>query len=172
MIKVKSQQSPIVKPGTKEKELKYVLQIESAGTASSKEIINFCQKHTQTPRVFLKATVEAVMQAIAHYTMLGYRVELEDLGTFRLTVKSKAVDKNTEAGLSQLEEISLKFTPKKDLVEQIRQADVELSGIFKIVDYDKKIYEEVGTKALDGEEQEPNQGGNSSNNPDDGSFVG
>lgn len=168
MIKVKSKQSPIVKIGTNEKELKYVLQLESAGTASSKEIINFCQKHTHTPRVFLKATVEAVIQAIVHYTMLGYRVELEDLGTFRLTVKSKAVDKNTEAGLSQLEEISLKFTPKKELTEQIRQADVELSGVFKIVDLEKKIYEEVGTKELDGDDQKPSQeGGNNNQGGDD-----
>lgn len=157
MIKIKSKQSPITKMGTTEKELKYVLQIESAGTVKAKEIVDFCQKHTQTPRVFLKATVEAVIQAIAHYATLGYRVELEDLGNFYLTVKSKAVDSNTEAGLEQLEEISLKFTPKKDLIKQIRQADIELSGVYKIVDLEQKIYQEVGTKKLDEQEENGNQ---------------
>lgn len=160
MIKLKSQQRPVSKIGTSETELKYVLKQVPAGKASTKEIVDFCQEHTQTPRVYIKAAVESFIQAIVHYTMLGYRMELEDLGTFYVTAKGKSVTDNAEAGLSQLEELNIKFTPKKSLEDKVRMADVEFDGIYKLVDAEKKIYEKI--KATDDGEEQPgssNSGG-------------
>lgn len=167
MIKVKAQESPITKIGTNEKELKYVLKPVYSGTVAEKEIIDFCQSLTQLPRTYIRASLESIIQTMIHYLMLGYKIKFNDLGIFYITANSSAVSSVADAGLSQLKNLYIRFLPNKELSEEVRSAEINLDGIYKIVDYDKKIYEKVKTTSKTDLPEEEDTGGGSST-PDDG----
>ena len=169
MLKIESRQQPMTKIGTKEKELKYVLNLVLSGSISEKEVIEFACKHTGMQPTMVKAAIESCLQIVELYIALGYSVQLGDLGTFYPTINSKAVDSNTEAGLTQLEKVNIRFRPSTELVEKVNKADKELEGVFKIVDYERKFYEEVGQKDLgDGAGNATGNGGNGNSDGDGG----
>lgn len=145
-----SKQMPMTKIGTKEKELKYVLKHSSSGIVDEKDVVNFCHNHTQIPRATISASMDSIMQTIGHYLALGHSVKLGEIGIFYVTADARTVDSNTEAGLGQLRDVNIRFRPSKELQEQIRKADKECEGVYRIVDYDKKIYEKISTSTLDG----------------------
>ncbi len=176
MITVKSIERPVVKIGTDEVEEKFVLQLANQKSVNDKEIIDFCQKHTMIPAVYIKATVESLCQTIIHYLMLGYNVKLSDLGNFYLTLDSTAVDTSKKAGLSQLKDVYIRFRPNKELIDKVRKVEVSLEGVYKLVDKDKKIYEKLkspqasGSDVDDGDTDTGDSGGNTS--PDSGGNTG
>lgn len=167
MIKVKVQESPITKIDTNEKELKYVLKPVYSGTVAEKEIIDFCQSLTQLPRTYIRASLESIIQTMIHYLILGYKIKFNDLGIFYITADSSAVSSVADAGLSQLKNLYIRFLPNKELSEEVRSAEINLDGIYKIVNYDKKIYEKVKTTSKTDLPEEEDTGGGSST-PDDG----
>ena len=148
MLKLKSKQMPMTKIGTKEQELKYVLQLLSSGQIGEKEVVKFCSKHTNIPQATVRAVLDSCCQTIEYHLALGYSVKLGDVGIFYPTISYKAVDSNTKAGLAQLEKINIRFRPNVLLTEAVNKAEKETVGIYKIVDYEKGFYQEVGTKEL------------------------
>lgn len=176
MIKFKSFQTPTSKIGTEEKELKYVLQLVSPGTVSSKHVVEFACKHTTLQPTTVKAALESCFQIIEHYLSLGYRVQLGELGTFYPTINYKRVDSNTKAGLAQLEKINIRFRPNSELIESVNKSEKELVGIFKLADAEKKYYDEVGTGNLNDSGESPESGDNTSQgdsgNNNGGGFAG
>ena len=148
MLKLKAIQRPITKIGTKEKEHKYVLQLLSSGRIGEKEVVKFCSKHTNIPQATVRAVLDSCCQTIEYHLALGYSVKLGDVGIFYPTISYKAVDDNTEAGLAQLEKVNIRFRPNILLTEAVNKAEKETVGVYKIVDYKKGFYQEVGTKEL------------------------
>lgn len=167
MIKLESRQRPMTKIGTKEKELKYVLNLVLSGSISEKEVIEFACKHTGMQPTMVKAAIESSLQIVELYIALGYSVKLGALGTFHPAIDSKAVDSNTEAGLSQLKKVNIRFRPNSELIEKVNKADKELVGVFKIVDYEHKFYEEVGRKDI-GDAPDDTAGNDGNGNSDGG----
>ena len=170
MIKPISKQQPMIKIGTKEKELKYVLNLVLSGSISEKEVIEFACKHTGMQPTMVKAAIESSLQIVELYIALGYSVQLGELGTFYPTIDSNAVDSNTDAGLSQLKKVNIRFRPNSELVEKVNKADKELKGVYKIVDYERKFYEEVGRK--DFADASDDTAGNDGNGNSDGGGGG
>ena len=170
MIKLESRQRPMTKIGTKEKELKYVLNLVLSGSISEKEVIEFASKHTGMQPTMVKAAIESCLQIVELYIALGYSVKLGNLGTFHPTINCKAVDSNTDAGLAQLEKVNIRFRPNPELIEKVNKADKELVGVYKIVDYEHKFYEEVGRKDLG--DTTGNTPGNDGNGNSDGGGGG
>ena len=170
MIKLISKQQPMTKIGTKEKELKYVLNLVLSGSISEKEVIEFACKHTGMQPTMVKAAIESCLQIVELYIALGYSVQLGAFGTFYPTIDSKAVDSNTEAGLSQLKKVNIRFRPNTEFVEKVNKADKELKGVYKIVDYERKFYEEVGRK--DFADASDGTAGNDGNGNSDGGGGG
>lgn len=178
-MKLKSLEVPMNKIGTKESELRYVLKPVKAGTIGDKEVINFCQTLTQVPRAYLKASLESILQAIGHYLTLGYSVKFEELGTFYTTVDSNAVLDVADAGMTQLKNIYIRFRPSTDLSDTVRSADIDLEGVYKIVDFEKKIYEKVNPSTYiddgnsgSGSDSGNNSGGGSGSDTGGGDLVG
>jgi predicted histone-like DNA-binding protein len=169
-MKLISKQQPITKIGTSETNLKFVLNLVEAGTVSAKDIVEFASKHTSAPAVMVKAVLESSFQIVEHYLSLGYRVQLGELGTFYPTIKSKAVDSNTEAGMVQLEKVNVRFRPNSDIVEKLNKAPKTLQGIYRLVDADRKFYEEVGRGELGDAPVQPEGGDNP--DPDSGGNTG
>ena len=173
MLKLESRQQPMTKIGTKEKELKYVLNLVLSGSISEKEVIEFACKHTGMQPTMVKAAIESCLQIVELYIALGYSVKLGALGTFHPTINCKAVDSNTDAGLAQLEKVNIRFRPNPELIEKVNKADKELKGVYKIVDYEHKFYEEVGKKDLgDGTGNTPGNDGNGNSDGGGGSSSG
>lgn len=156
-----AKQTPMTKIGTKEKELKYVLKHSSSGIVDEKEVINFCHNHTQIPRATISAAMDSCLQTIGHYLALGRSVKLGDIGIFYVTADARTVDSNTEAGLGQLRGVNVRFRPSSELQDLVRKADKECEGVYRIVDFDKKIYEKIGTSAQEGSSS--GSGGNTGN---------
>ena len=169
-MKFISRQQPITTIGTSDTNLKFVLHLISAGTVSAKDVVEFAAKHTLAPAVMVKAVLESSFQIIEHYLSLGYRVKLGELGTFYPTIKSKAVDSNAEAGLVQLEKVNVRFMPNTEMVEKLNKAPKSLEGIFKLVDAERKFYEEVGKTKLGDTLDQPD--GDDNLDPDDGGNTG
>ena len=173
-MKIKSLQIHQMKMGTKEKELKFLLKPVKAGTISEKEVVNFCQSLTQLPRTYISASLESIIQAMAHYLSLGYSIKFDDLGTFSVTLDSKAVDNVAETGVSQLKNLFIRFRPSKDLIDNVRGTDIELEGIYKLVDEEKKIYEKVKKNSTSDSESTitPDDNGGGGGASSGGDFVG
>lgn len=150
MLKFESRQRRVSKIGTDEMELKYVLNLEVAGTLSEKDVIEFACKHTGMQSTMVKAALDSCFQIIEYHLALGYRVKMGELGTFYPTIKTKSVYSNEDAGLAQLEKVNVRFRPNQELLEKINKSEKELTGIYKLVDEENKFYDEVGTKKLDG----------------------
>lgn len=157
MIKLEVKERPVMKIGTAEKENKYVLQLAKGQTVDDKEVVEFCHNHTQIPTVYIKAAAESYCQTIMHYLLMGYRVKVGDLGTFFLALDTKAAGSIDEAGLDQLMDIRVRFRPTKEFATKIRQAEVKLDGIFKLVDAERKIYEKVPPAEAKGKKKASNK---------------
>ena len=173
MLKIRAEQRPITKIGTSEKELRYALQLLSSGQISEKEVVKFCSKHTNIPQATVRAVLDSCCQTIEYHLALGYSVKLGDVGTFYPTISYKSVHSNTDAGLAQLENVNIRFRPNSSLIEVVNKAEKELTGVYKIVDYEKGFYEEVGTRKLDGNDDgtPPGESGGN-NNGGSGDLVG
>ena len=74
MIKFKSIQRPMTKIGTKEQELKYVLQLLSSGQIGEKEVVNFCSKHTNVPQATVRAVLDSFCQTWRCGNFLSYDI--------------------------------------------------------------------------------------------------
>lgn len=80
--------------------------------------------------------------------------------------------------MAQLEGIFVRFKPSSDVLEKVRKAEKELTGIFKLVDPEKGFYEEVGREELgdsdsnNDEGDDPSQDSGGGNTGDDGGFAG
>ena len=179
MFKLKSIQRPITKIGTNEKELKYVLQLLSSGQIGEKEVVNFCSKHTNVPQATVRAVLDSFCQTIEYHLSLGYSVKLGDVGIFYPTISYKVVDDNTKAGLAQLEKINIRFRPNVLLTEAVNKAEKETVGVYKIVDYEKGFYQEVGRRELgdgsgngDNTNETPSGGTGGGNTDAGGGFAG
>ena len=175
MIKLKSLQKPLPKKGSAERELRYVLNLVSSGTLTMKEVVDFACLHTGMQPTMVKAAVESCFQIVNHHLSLGYRVNLGDIGTFYPSISSKAVENNTEAGLAQLNKMTVRFRPNTELLEKLEKAEKELIGVYKLYDADKKLYEEVGTKPIEENGSNGNnstQGGTDNGSAGGGDFVG
>ena len=170
-MRIKSMQLPMNKLGTKESELNYVLKPVKAGVISDKEVVNFCHSLTQAPRAYIKASMESIVQAVAHYLSLGYSVKFDELGTFYTTVDSEAVQDVADAGMAQLKNIYIRFRPSADLSDTVRSADINLEGVYKIVDFEKKIYEKVNPSTYV-DSTNGGSGSDSGNNSGSGSNPG
>jgi nucleoid DNA-binding protein len=126
----------------------YALESLSPGQISEKKVVEFVSKHTNIPRTTVRASLDSCCQIIEHYLSLGYNVKLGDVGISYPTISFKAVDSNTKAGLSQLKKVCIRFRPNKELVETVNKAGKEMTSVYKLVDAQKGLYEEVGTKEL------------------------
>ena len=172
MLKLKAIQRPVTKIGTKEQELKYVLQLLSSGQISEKEVVKFCSKHTNVPQATVRAVLDSCCQTIEYHLALGYSVKLGDVGIFYSTISYTAVNSNTEAGLSQLKKICVRFRPNKELVETVNKTPKENVGVYKLIDAQKGLYEEVGTKELENSSNSNQTPNGDNTNSGGGDFVG
>ena len=159
MINIVSKEQPTPKIGTKEMGMKYSLQIQYAGTLSTKEVVAFAAKHTGMQSTAMKAALDSCCQTIELFLSMGYRVELGELGTFFATTDSTTVYSNVDAGLSQLKKLNVRFNANKDLKHAINNAEKRLVAIQRLVDPEKKIYETISTNQLTDSSQGDNSGG-------------
>lgn len=66
-----------------------------------------------------------------------------------------------------MKKVNIRFRPNSELVEKVNKADKELKGVYKIVDYERKFYEEVGRKDL-GDAPDDTTGNDGDGNSDGG----
>ena len=69
-----------------------------------------------------------------------------------------------------MKKVNIRFRPNTEFVEKVNKADKELKGVYKIVDYERKFYEEVGRK--DFADAPDDTAGNDGNGNSDGGGGG
>jgi hypothetical protein len=150
----------------------YALESLSPGQISEKKVVEFVSKHTNIPRTTVRASLDSCCQIIEHYPSLGYNVKLGDVGISYPTISFKAVDSNTKAGLSQLKKVCIRFRLNKELVETVNKTPKENIGVYKLIDAQKGLYEEVGTKELENSSNSNQTPNGDNTNSGGGDFVG
>ena len=110
----------------------YVLQAVRYNTMRGEDIINYCCANSYIPRAYLVATLEAIAECFSNYLLNGHSVELPWLGIFSLAVSSRAVADAGETGLGQLEKISLRYRPCREIREQLKRVSMEFDGAYDI----------------------------------------
>ena len=103
-------------------------------TIKSNQILEHCASMAMVPKTYVAATVEALSQSIKHYLLNGHSVEIPGLGIFSTSISYNVVTNSKDAGLEQIKQINVRFLPSSDLKEAIKAADVELEGIYVIID--------------------------------------
>jgi hypothetical protein len=73
-----------------------------------------------------------------------------------------------------LKNLFIRFRPSKDLIDNVRGTDIELEGIYKLVDEEKKIYEKVKKNSTSDSESTitPDDNGGGGGASSGGDFVG
>ena len=103
-------------------------------TIKSNQILEHCASMAMVPKTYVAATVEALSQSIKHYLLNGHSVEIPGLGIFSTSISYNVVTNSKDAGLEQIKQINVRFLPSSDLKEAIKNAEVELEGIYVIID--------------------------------------
>lgn len=146
-------------------------------TIKSNQILEHCASMAMVPKTYVVATVEALSQSIKHYLLNGHSVEIPGLGIFRTSVTYNVVTNSKDAGMEQIRQINVRFLPSSDLKEVIKNAEVELEGIYVIIDEipgvpnadgtpgeTRKVYQRIAKNSdysLDDDDVDSDEGGSS-----------
>lgn len=68
--------------------------------------------------------IYAVVNEFKNFLMNGHSVEVPNLGTFRFSVRAKAVEDAKDAGARQVTQRKIIFTPSKDLKESLKKVSL------------------------------------------------
>jgi predicted histone-like DNA-binding protein len=103
---------------------KWYLVLKSLGTVKSKEVAKqMADETTMNPKEAEIAVYELV-KVLKRLLVSGYTVQLDDLGTFYLTINSEGVD--TEEGLTanNLTKLNIRFRASAELKAAIEKAEL------------------------------------------------
>ncbi len=108
---------------------KWYVALKSIGLKKEKEIAILASEGTTLDPKEAQLAYSRLGKVIIRLLLDGYTVEIEDLGTFRLTVHSEGVDKKEQLTANNIKEVNIRFIPDKDTKETLQKAtfkDMEL----------------------------------------------
>ena len=187
-IILKSQEQKVNFLKTNTLESAYVIRHISYTTITNDDLVEKIVKTSYVPRAAVAATLVGLVEQMENYLMEGHRLQLDNFGTFSLTVDGTVAKNAADAGIDkQFNRLKINFNPAVELKEKLANVDVELDGIWRCLDLDatNKVYERInqnhdGIELPDGDDNEaiepnnPNGDNNNpgGNNPGGGGFEG
>jgi len=111
---------------------------------TTEELADFIQMQASVKRSDCKAVLDELGSAFKHFFELGQKIRLDNIGIFKVGVKSSPSDTLEGCGPSNVKNCHINFTPEKEAVAtgetaQGRRA-VIIDGTPTIVNYRAKVY--------------------------------
>lgn len=107
-------------------EQKFYLQARILGTVGLQDICAEIAHSTSLTRGDVISTIMSFLDTIPKYLKMGYSVKLDELGIFRLSIKSNGSNSREEATASKVKSIRPLFTASVQLRKEIENSPVEL----------------------------------------------
>lgn len=117
---------PRKNPLKREETEKFYLQARVLGTVGLSDICNEISLSSSLTRGDVTNTIMSFLDTIPKYLKMGYSVKLDELGTFRLTLKSEGSETEKEANASKVKSIRPLFVASTKLKKEIENTPVEL----------------------------------------------
>ncbi|MBQ8593795.1 MAG: hypothetical protein IJ467_05830 [Bacteroidaceae bacterium] len=108
--------------------MKYITSTVRYSTISQDDLIEYACENSGIPKAQMISAFYAIMQQVQHFLMNGHSLKLGPLGYFFLSADTKAVDEKSEAGVSAVKSLSLKFRQSKKMKELLN-SNVVLNNI-------------------------------------------
>lgn len=105
---------------------KYYCQARVLGTISLKDICADIAVSSSLTRGDVANTIMSFLDTIPKYLKMGYSVNLDELGTFRLSLNSKGSDTPDEVSPANVKSVYPIFTPSTQLKKELEDTVTEL----------------------------------------------
>ncbi len=101
---------------------KFYLILKSIGRMGEREVAcEIADETTLNPKE-AEMAIYQFQKVLTKALLNGKTVQLGELGTFQLTVRSKGVDEETELNANLIEKVNLQFTPSTTLRQNLQKA--------------------------------------------------
>ncbi len=101
---------------------KWYASLKSVGLKREKEIAILASEGTTLDPKEAQLAYSRFGKVVIQALLDGHTVEIEDLGTFRLTVHSEGVDKKEQLTANNIKEVNLRFVPFKTTKKTLQKA--------------------------------------------------
>ena len=101
---------------------KWYLIVKSIGRMTEKQVAKEISDETTLNPKEAEMAIYQFQKVLTKALLDGKTVQLGELGSFQITVKSKGVDNESEVTASLVERVNLRFTPSKELKSNLSKA--------------------------------------------------
>lgn len=105
-----------------DKEL-YIAQPNIYSTIKADDLMKRAQDNSSLTVGRFYRAMDAIVNEFKNFLMNGHSVEIPQLGTFRFSVRAKAVEDAKDADARQVTRRKIIFTPSKELRESLKQVN-------------------------------------------------
>jgi Bacterial nucleoid DNA-binding protein len=112
-------------PQVKDAPVKYYLQAKIRGHRMHKDVLKAAAKNTTLNEREMDMAISAWFEEVISSLEDGFSVDVVDLGTFSLSIKSEGADSEAEATAAKKSAINLVYREKPIIREQINRISLE-----------------------------------------------
>ena len=105
----------------------YVMKVDHYSTVGAEKIIRYASETCGIPKASLRASWEALGQAITSWVLEGHIVEVPGLGNIRAEVRAKAQSKAEDVTESDILRRKLLLTPTKEIKDALNATPVRIT---------------------------------------------
>ena len=125
-LNITSKQTTI-KIGPHKGEEMYVMKVDHYNTIDAEKIIQYASDTYNIPKGVMRASWEALGQAITSWVLEGHIVEIPGLGNIRAEVRAKAQSKAEDVTESDIFRRKLLLTPTKEIKDALNATPVRIT---------------------------------------------
>ena len=107
----------------------FVTRVITYSRISSDELIDSAARNNAIPKGHVGASCDAIMNEFQNYLLNGHSVEIPYLGTFRLSVCCKSVDKAEDVSASNIYRKKVLFIPSSNFKKLIGSCNFEMQDV-------------------------------------------
>ncbi len=107
----------------------FVTRVITFSRISSDELIDSAARNSAIPKGHVSAGCDAIMNEFQNYLLNGHSVEIPHLGTFRLSVCCKSVDKTEDVSANNIYRKKVLFVPSPKFKKLIGSCSFEMQEI-------------------------------------------
>lgn len=105
----------------------FVMKVEHNNTIDAKKIIQYASDTYNIPKGVMRASLEALGQAITSWVLEGHIVEVPGLGNIRAEVRAKTQSKAEDVSESDIFRRKLLLTPTKEIKDALNATPVRIT---------------------------------------------
>lgn len=95
----------------------YKLTPQHVNKLSTEAVCRRASKATGISHLTMQICFRAIAEELKNYLPIGHSVELEGLGTFRLSMRATTVERLEDVSVDNIYRMGIVFTPSKDIID-------------------------------------------------------